>query len=253
VGQGEVFTDQMNLLLPDYSVHNYGLNGVGTVIEYLLFEQEVKPLVRPGDILLLMFCNNDFADNVERGKVHAEAVNGQVEIIHQNKPIKSSAAQYLKNHSYLWNYLSYRFDLYKLVRASRQQQDEILGRVIEASDERFITTRYFLGRLDKECKALKARFVVAHIPAQTDLKEGLANRPNKAANEQAYGNTLSAIVNSLHLETVELLPGFLARKAKTGQALTFTLDEHWTSAGHQAAAEVLSEYLTSHPGGNGAQ
>jgi hypothetical protein len=54
----------------------------------------------------------------------------------------------------------------------------------------------------------------------------------------------------LHLETVDLLPGFLDRKAKTGQALTFTLDEHWTSAGHQAAAEVLADYLTSHPGGN---
>ena len=35
VGQGEVFTDEMNLLLPNYSVHNYGIDGVGTVVEYL--------------------------------------------------------------------------------------------------------------------------------------------------------------------------------------------------------------------------
>ena len=35
VGQGEVFTDRMNLLLSDYSVQNYGIDGIGTVVEHL--------------------------------------------------------------------------------------------------------------------------------------------------------------------------------------------------------------------------
>ena len=61
VGQGEAFTDKMNLLLPDYSVHNYGIDGIGTVVEHELFSTEVKPLVRLGDVVIVMFCNNDFA------------------------------------------------------------------------------------------------------------------------------------------------------------------------------------------------
>jgi hypothetical protein len=40
---------------------------------------------------------------------------------------------------------------------------------------------------------------------------------------------------------------FLARKSKTGETLTFKNDGHWNSTGHQAVAEVLSDYLSTHP------
>ena len=95
----------MNLLLRDYSVHNYGINGIGTVVEYLLFSTEVRKLLRPDDVVILMFCNNDFEDNVDRKKVHAEAANGEVKVVNPAKPLTTPFEDWLKNHSYLCNFI----------------------------------------------------------------------------------------------------------------------------------------------------
>jgi lysophospholipase L1-like esterase len=251
VSQGEVFTDRMNLLLPNYSVHNYGINGIGTVVEYLLFSTEVKKLLRPDDVVILMFCNNDFADNVDRKKVHAEAVNGEVKTVNPAKPLTTPVEDWLKNHSYLCNFVWYRADLYRLTRVNRNQEDESLGRTITNSDERFAVTRYFLAKFQADCEAAKARFIVTHIPCQEELSEARANRPNKLANEKARAETLFSITRALHIETIDLLPGFLAHKNKTGEMLTFKSDGHWNRTGHQVVAELLSDYFSAHPTGNG--
>ena len=77
-----------------------------------------------------MFCNNDFADNVDRKKVHAEAVNGDVKIVNPAKPLTTPFEDWLKNHSYLCNFIWYRADLYRLTRVNRKLEDETLGRMI---------------------------------------------------------------------------------------------------------------------------
>jgi len=247
VAQGEVFTDKMNLLLPNYSVHNFGINGIGTVVEYALFKTEVRKEVRPGDVVLLMFCNNDFVDNVDRKKFHAEAANGEVKIVNPAKPLTSPLEDWLKDHSYLCNFVCYRADLYRLTRINRKREDETLGRTITESDERFAVAKYFLAQFQADCEAAKARFIVVHIPSQDELSECRASRPNKLANEKARAETLFSITRASHIETIDLLPGFLARKSKTGEMLTFKNDGHWNSTGHQAVAELLSEYLSTHP------
>ena len=247
VGQGEVFTDKMNLLLRDYCVHNYGIDGIGTVVEYLIFSTEARKQLGPDDVVMLMFYGNDFADNVDRKKVHAEAIGGEVKVVNPAKPLTTPAEDWLKNHSYLCNYVWFRADLYRLTRIVRRQEDEVLGRTIAESDERFAVTRYFLAKFQADCEAAKARFIVVHIPCKEELSEGRANRPNKVANEKARRETLFAITRALHIETIDLLPAFLARKSKTGETLTFQYDGHWNSTGHQAVAEILSEYLSSHP------
>jgi lysophospholipase L1-like esterase len=246
VGQGEVFTDKMNLLLRDYSVQNYGINGIGTVVEYLLFSTEVKSLVRPGDVVILMFCNNDYTDNVDRKKVHAEVVSGEVKLVNPAKPLTTPVEVWLKNHSYLCNFIWYRADLYRLTRVNRKIEDETLGRMIAESDERFVVLKHFLATFQADCKAAKARFVVVHIPSQEELAEARVDRPDKLANDKARAETLFAITRALHIETIDLLPGFLARKNKTGEIFTFKSDGHWNSTGHQAVAESLSDHLLTH-------
>lgn len=247
VAQGEVFTDKMNLLLPSYSVHNYGINGIGTVVEYELFKTEVRKEVRPDDVVLLMFCNNDFVDNVDRKKFHAEAANGEVKIVNPAKPLTSPVEDWLRNHSYLCNFVCYRADLYRITRISRKQEDETLGHTLTESDERFAVAKYFLAKFQADCEAAKARFIVVHIPSQDELAECRASRRNKLANEKARAETLFAITRASHIETIDLLPGFLARKSKTGEMLTFKNDGHWNSAGHKAVAELLSDYLSTPP------
>lgn len=250
VGQGEVFTDKLNLLLRDYSVLNYGIDGVGTVVEYLVFSTEVRQPLRPDDIVLLMFHNNDFADNVDRKKVHAEAVGGEVRIVNPAKPLTTPLEDWLKNHSYLCNYIWFRADLCRLTRINRKQEDEALGRTIAESDERLVVTKYFLSKFQADCEAAKARFIVARIPAQEEFSEARTSRPNKLANEKARAETLFSITRALRIETIDLLPGFLARKNRTGERLTFENDGHSNSAGHEAVAELLAEYLSTHPAGN---
>ena len=92
VAQGEVFTDRMNLLLPNYSVHNYGITGIGMVIEYDIFSTEVRKLLRPGDVVLVMFCNNDFGENVDRELLHAEVVKGEVRVVKPVRPLDRPGA-----------------------------------------------------------------------------------------------------------------------------------------------------------------
>ena len=248
VAQGEVFTDRMNLLLRDYSIHNYGINGIGTVVEYLLFSTEVRKLLRPDDVVILLFCNNDFEDNVDRKKVHAEAANGNVKVVNPAKPLTTPLEDWLRNHSYFCNFICYRADLYRLTRVNRKREDEALKRTISESDERFSVAKYCLTQFQADCESARARFVVVHIPSQEELSESRTSRPNKLANEKARAETLFSIARASHIETIDLLPGFLARKNKTGTALTFKTDGHWNSAGHQAVAELLSEYLCTPAG-----
>jgi lysophospholipase L1-like esterase len=247
VGQGEVFTDKMNLLLPNYSVYNYGINGVGTVVEYELFRTEVRKLVRPDDVVLLMFCNNDFTDNVDRNKLHAEVTQAEVKTVNPAKLLTTPLEDWLKNHSYLCNFVWFRADLYRLTRVNRKQEDEILRRPMTETDERFVVVRHFLAKFQADCEAAKARFILVHIPTQEEFSESRTIRPNRLANEKARGETLFSIARALHIEAFDLLPGFLARKNKTAEILTFKNDGHWNSTGHQEVAELLSDYLSTQP------
>jgi lysophospholipase L1-like esterase len=246
VAQGEVFTDRMNLLLPNYSVHNYGLCGAGTVVEYGIFSTEVRKLVRPGDVVILMFFDNDFADNVDRNKYHGEVVNGEVRVVNASRPVTAPALDWIKQHTYMGNYLWYRADLAHKTRLSRKQEDERLGRIIAELDERFVVPKHFLAKFQADCEAAKAKFLVIHIPCQEEFSEARVILPNKLANEKAQAETLFSITRALHIEMIDLLPRFLARKNKTGERLTFQNDGHWNPTGHQAVAELLSDYLLTH-------
>src|SRR5262245_23141014 len=53
VSQGEVFTDQMNLMMPTDCVENFGLSGSGTVQELALFQEFGEKELSAGDTVLL--------------------------------------------------------------------------------------------------------------------------------------------------------------------------------------------------------
>jgi lysophospholipase L1-like esterase len=246
VAQGEVFTDKMNLLLRDYSVHNYGICGAGTAVEYEIFSAEARKLVRPEDVVIVLFCDNDFADNVDRQKFHGEVVNGELRVVHASRAVTAPALDWIKNHTYLGNYVWYRADLAHKTRLSRKQEDERLGAIIAKSDERYIVPKYFLAKFQADCEAAKAKFLVVHIPCQEEFSEARVVLPNKLANEKAQADTLFSITRALHIEMIDLLPPFLARKNKTGERLTFRNDGHWNPNGHLAVAELLADYLVTH-------
>jgi lysophospholipase L1-like esterase len=244
VDQGEVFTDRMNLLLRDSAVYNYGINGVGTVVEFVLFDNEVKALVQEGDVLLLMFCKNDFVDNVDPRELHGEVLDAGVKIVKPAQPHTSAAVEFIKQHSYLCNFLCFRWDLFKLTRARQRQEDERLSSAFNEVDPKRVITRDMLLRFHNECHARKARFVVAYIPGQAELGEAAPGQTNQLANERACRETFFDIAKGLNIETVDLLPQLQESRAQTRNRLTFPHDAHWTALGHEAVAQILAEYLT---------
>ena len=140
----------------------------------------------------------------------------------------------------------YRADLNHKTRLNRKQEDERLGPTLAESDERYVVPKHFLAKFQADCEAAKAKFLVVHIPCDEEFSEAKSDRPNKLANEKAQAETLFAITRALQIETIDLLPAFLARKNKTGERLTFQNDGHWNPTGHQAVAELLSDYLLTH-------
>ncbi|MBI2826385.1 MAG: SGNH/GDSL hydrolase family protein [Planctomycetia bacterium] len=106
VAQGEVFTDQLSLMLPERRVENYGINATGTVAQYELFAAECRDGLAPGDVVLLTFCQNDFADNVS-GSRRAEVRDGHVTVLPACSHLRPSWKRTLQQSSYLFNYLSY--------------------------------------------------------------------------------------------------------------------------------------------------
>ncbi len=248
VAQGEGFTDLLNKALPDVCVKNYGIISTGTVAQYVLFDSEVRKTVKPGDSVMVMFFSNDFDDNVWPGKVRGAVTNGTVSVLYEEKPFNSLKDR-VERASYLFNYLSYKVNLYQLSRKIKKtDEDHARQGAFDPTDKRYVITRHFLDLFNKESKACGARFIAAYIATQGEMGESAANKPNKLANEERFRAAFLGISSSLGLETVDLLPLLNEYKKSNGNPkLTFTTDEHWNPAGHRAAAKVIENYLLSHP------
>ena len=244
VSQGEVFTDRLNRALKDYRVENYGINSAGTVIEYVLFASEIKPAVKPGDVVLLMLFNNDFTDNVTENRVHAKLSDGNVIPVNAVKNFKSPVWDYLENNFYLYNLIAYKIDTYQLVRKRRKREiDDANAKTVDPSGAQYRIMQHYLKLFRDDCSASGVRFMVAYIPAQSELGESDRHKPNKRAGEQAYRTAFNSITSSLGVETIDLLPQLLDYKKRSNKMITFPHDEHWSPDGHQAVAEAIALYM----------
>jgi lysophospholipase L1-like esterase len=119
VDQGESYPDQLRLRLRDWKVAGLGLNGVGTVAEHALFASECRDRLRPGDVVLLTFCQNDFSDNVN-GSRHAEVRDGQVVLLPANSYLRPNWKRTCQQSSYVFNYLSFVINRFQLERRLRR-------------------------------------------------------------------------------------------------------------------------------------
>ena len=121
VEQGEVFSDQLSRRLADWRVENFGINGTGTAAQYELFAAECRDQLQGGDVVLLTFYGNDFADNVT-GTRHAAIVDGQVTIQPMTGGLQAGWRRSLQESSYLFNYVSYVINRWQLERRIRRAE-----------------------------------------------------------------------------------------------------------------------------------
>ena len=101
--------------MPEWRVENFGINSTGTVAQYELFAAECRDQLHAGDVVLLTFYGNDFADNVI-GTRHAAIVDGQVETQPMTNGLKTGWKRSLQESSYLFNYVSYVINRWQLER-----------------------------------------------------------------------------------------------------------------------------------------
>ena len=257
--QGENFADQMNLLMPNQQVENFGLAGVGTVPEYAIFAKHVQPRLRPGDTVLLAFCSNDFFDNIDRNRVgvlHAEVRDGKVQVV---QPVPGDTLTELtgkmKDWSYVFNLLAYSADRYGDHRARGgmawhermplAKAAALSPNIPDAAPEVQVT-RCYLEKFKQACADRAVRLVVAYIPGQGELGEDDVSAVEDLSfpEQIGYRKAFFRCAEQLALETIDLLPHFCdAKKAKRFDRFTFRRDCHWTKDGHTVAAETIASIL----------
>jgi hypothetical protein len=243
VGQGKVFTDRMNQLMPDHQVVNFGLNATGTVEQFTLYEAYGRELLRPGDTVVLLFNNNDFFDNLE-GYLRAEVKDGEVRTIGPKRHLPEPLVR-LKHMSYFVNFVMYSADVLKETR-KRSRAEKRAGKLIHLGEEapEVVAAKHFLKEFKSAVESKNANFVVAYIPGQGELDESVNPTEEGKKNEQALRQTFFACAEALAIPTVDLLPHFLsARKAGQYDWFTFRHDAHWNENGHAVAARVISDFI----------
>jgi hypothetical protein len=266
VGQGKVVTDRMEERLAGPQVHNFGLCSAGTLIEYVIFEKYVESRLRPGDTVVLAFYGNDFNDNVGKdhcGRLHARIRNNEIEVVPPDgTAVPGKLALVLKDGCCLFNLLTYGIDRLKDRFASAgapatpamhaadctSAWDAAAGarpvlEPIPDDSAEVRVTRHYLAALQRACLAKHVDFVAVYVPLKEELgeREGAEN-----FGESPERDAFLRCTKSLAIPTVDLLPAFRqAKRHGTISRVTFQHDFHWNEEGHDAAAEVISEFLTA--------
>lgn len=239
VGQGEVFTDQMSLLLPDRRVDNLGLNASGTAVQFQIFDLFVRERLEPGDVIIVTFFFNDFWDN---------AYGSSRGVIGDDNTVRFEAEQVEngtfdpRRRSYLINLLAFEWNYRKAVRKARAEAESIASRM-SLHDEQIVITRHYLAAFRDAAIDAGARFLVMRIPERWEYGE----RPGggvRDENTRIYRDSLAGITGELDIETIDVLPGFReAHLEDPDTHLAFPHDGHWTARGHAVAAGVIAARL----------
>src|SRR5262249_33592699 len=141
-----------------------------------IFETEPRPELGAGDVVLLLFFQNDFFDNVDPDRIHGELRDGQVVTLPPRDWTAAPLTQWLKEHLYTINAIAYAADSWSLGRRQRQQLDGAPAAVAIGSDLTRITAHYLAAFRDA-VRASRARFLVAYVPGQRELGEGAGAVP----------------------------------------------------------------------------
>jgi hypothetical protein len=233
-------------------VVNAGVGGYGTGDELLLWERALEAL-RP-DVVLVGFFANDVRNNVDRP--FFDVRDGRV--VQVEEPPRPRVRWLYECQKFLVSrsHLAY---LVKGALAGGDQQQALRGALAEDEDafavnpsprtERgWAMTLALLSELRRRVEAAGARFAVVVFPTRYQVSDALwaaqARRlgldpagfdlrtPQRRLGEWAQGSGT---------ELIDLLDAFRGAAPRGG--LYFSIDAHWTAAGHALAADTLCESL----------
>lgn len=241
VGQGQVFTDQLQRALGDrVAVVNRGIIAYGTAQEYLLLQRELSQ--RHYDRVGVLFYHNDLDNNVNgRGgrRPWFELVDGA--LVRHNRPAEPihNVFDRMLHHSRLHLFLSHRWNVAMAMMRQREEGD-VAPAVREGPPIDYHTlrgyaeTRRLLVEMDRFARERGSELFVIFIPLEGQLHD----LPSREPYARAVREMLHDIEREDGVRLVDLAPEFHARRA-AGNPIHFPVDYHWNVDGHRAAAEVL--------------
>lgn len=207
--------------LPGWRVVNSGTSGWGTRQQLGFLRQYGLPL-RP-DAVLLMYVPNDPAENLLRYRVR----EGRLE---WDEPAAGWGVK-------LDRALATRSAVWTLVRRLSQKagltpHDPGTGGV---GDQARMEQLRLLDQMVSACRSAGVPFYMAYVPGDDGR-----DRPTRSDDF----SWLAAWASSRDLKLCDLAPPLLAAHRR-GIRVYFHLDDHWTHAGHEVAADALAEHLYS--------
>jgi hypothetical protein len=267
----------------DIEILDAGVDGYGT-------DQEVGWLTRlgarlqPDAVLLAFYLGNDFTDN--SGRTRMTVVDGY-------QMLEASAAGYREHFSRpdrrlrLWLHAHselYVFLKERILHPIRKQRaagaaaptvtaghpfeyyiyDSGFADCLRAAaspqlETAMANTRAALLRLSNWCQENQAALLVVAIPAEQQVsaaaRQSWLERFGLEAREFDFElptRRLAALAAENGLPLFDLGPGFASRIAG-GSDLHLHSDNHWNTAGHAAAAELLAEPVLEHLTGTAAR
>jgi hypothetical protein len=241
VGEEELFTAKMEEAAPDLEVLNAGVGGYGTVQEFLYLANEGLKL-NP-NLVILMFYPNDLTDNALSyypgfgPRPFASFENGRLKV---NETLISTEYKkfilplpfqnVLSRYSYLYYFLNSRIYQPLFSRKMKELQKSDLDAI--DSETRF---KIFFAILEK----LQALLQGGRIPLFVVL---IPTREEVTAGNSETSNSIMEFCQAQQIACLSLLDRF-KRETSSGIRSYFAGDIHWTSAGHQIAADEILKHL----------
>ena len=218
----ERFSELMEVGRPDWEIINASVSGYGTDQQFLFLKE--KGMGFKPDLVLLLFCENDFRNNVRREeyryfKPFFVVENGALQL--RNVPVPGAnmtqrLIRVLRGRMYL-AYLGPR--VYGLVVDGERQET---GRMEGDPPRGYEVTYHLIEAVNALCADHDSRLVLVSVPMKAESRAWLREA---AARE--------------NIPYLPLDDYFESNKGPT----TFPQDLHWNANGHAIAAEAIDAFL----------
>jgi len=228
VEQRERFSELLENRHPDWEIINASVSGYGTDQELLFLEE--KGIAFKADVVLLLFCDNDFdsnllADDCWHFKPYFLVEHGRLQL--HNVPVpKTTARQQLRRFFIGRTYLGQRLHaaMKDLLKGRRRAQSvQAAGGQSSADDQRMNdVTGALLRRMNEVCKRNDSALLLVSVP----MDAGRSARLQKLA----------------EAEKIAYLP-LDAQFASAATRTSFLHDTHWNASGHEIAANAIDAFF----------
>lgn len=222
------FSERMEQKHPDWEIINAAVSGYGTGHEFLYLQRQCAAY-RP-DVVLLLFCENDFADNV-RAEDHChfrlffEIRDGRLVLCNTPVPAPTfgqRARRFLLGRMYLGSRLYLAKEALLRAMRSNTSKEPISTYSTVEMENAVIVTGMLLREINAYCQDMGAALICASMPMDAERRA-----------------IFERLADKMQIPHLALDPFFEADVSN----LHFAHDLHWNGAGHAVAAEAIDRFL----------